>query len=198
MANIGTITLPLLEILGNTGAVGNVVLPLLRVVATAFRPEPEYLGIALRLNNLAVSQYCRYDFDSMVKCWDIYLGAGEEGLFTLEDADTDDGVEIDAIIEFPTTDFGISHQKRIRSLYVGYETGGDMTLTLSNDEDNERVYTLTPINASNKQHGSKVKVNRDGKGRYWTVRIENVDGCDFSLNMIEAIITILARKPSGS
>ena len=197
MANTGTITLLFLEVLGNTGAVGNVVLPLLEVDATAFRPEPEYLGIALRLNNLAVSQYCRWDFDSMVKFGDMYLGAGEEGLFTLEDADTDDGVEIDAVIEFPTTDFGISHQKRVRSLHVGYESGGDMTLTLYNDDDNERVYTLVPVNSSNKQHGSKVKINRDGKGRYWTVRIENVGGCDFSLNMIEAIITILARKPSG-
>ena len=180
MANTGTITLPLLE-----------------VEATSYRVEPEYLGIAMRLNNLAISQYCKYDFDSMVKFGDIYLGAGEEGLFTLEDADTDDGVEIDAVIEFPTTDFGISHQKRVRSLHVGYESGGDMTLTLYNDDDNERVYTLVPVNSSNKQHGSKVKINRDGKGRYWTVRIENVDGCDFSLNMIEAIITILARKPSG-
>jgi hypothetical protein len=181
MANIGTITLPLLEI-----------------EATSYRIEPEYLGLAMRLNNLAVSQYCRYDFDSMVKFGDMYLGAGGEGLFTLEDAETDDGVEIDVIIEFPTADFGISHQKRVRSLFIGYETSGNMILTLSNDEDNERVYTLASINASNKQHGSKVKINRDGKGRYWTVKIENVDGCDFSLNMIEAIITILARKPSGS
>ena len=181
MANIGTITLPLLE-----------------VAATSFRPEPEYLGLAMRLNNLAVSQYCRYDFYSMVKFGDMYLGAGEEGLFTLEDADTDDGVDIDAIIEFPTTDFGISHQKRIRSLHIGYETSGDITVTITCDEDNEKEYTLAPINASNKQHGSKVKVNREQKGRYWTFKLENNGGADFSINMIEAIITILARKPSGS
>ena len=158
----------------------------------------EYLGLAMRLKNLAVSQYCGYEFDSIVKFGDMYLGAGEEGLFTLEDADTDDGVEIDSIIELPTTDFGISNQKRIRAIHVGCETGGKLKLTLSNDEDNEREYTLVPINISNRQHGSKVKVNRNGKGRYWTVKIENVDGCDFSLNMIELIATILARKPSGS
>jgi hypothetical protein len=158
----------------------------------------EYLGLAIRLNNLAASQYCRYNFDSMVKFGDMYLGAGEEGLFTLEDADTDNGADIDAIIEFPMTDLGISHQKRFRSLHVGYETGGEIIVTLYNDEGNDRRYILPSANISNKQHGSKVKVNRDGKGRYWTVRIENTAGCDFSLNMIEAIITILARKPSGS
>jgi hypothetical protein len=197
MANIGTVTLPLLEVSGNTGAVGNVVLPLLEVTATSFRPESEYLGLAMRLNNLAVSQYCRYDFDSMVNFGDIHLGAGEEGLFTLEDANTDDGLDIEAIVEFATTDFGISHQKRIRSLHVGYETDGEMTVTISCDEDSEKEYTLAPINVDNKQHGSKVKVNREQKGRYWTVKIEN-DGADFSINMIEAIVTILARKPSGS
>ena len=197
MANTGTVTLPFLEVLGNTGAVGDVTLPLIEVAATSFRPEPEYLGLALRLNNLAVSQYCRYDFDSMTKFGDMYLGAGEEGLFTLEDADTDDGLDINSVIEFATTDFGISHQKRIRSLHVGYETDGDMTVTIICDEDNEKEYTLAPINSSNKQHGSKVKVNREQKGRYWTIKIEN-DGSDFSINMIEAIVTILARKPSGS
>jgi hypothetical protein len=181
MANVGTITLPLLEI-----------------EATSYKVEPEYLGIALRLNNLAVSQYCRCEFDSMVDFEGMYLGAGGEGLFTLEDADTDDGVDIDAIIEFPTTDFDVSYQKRIRSLYIGYETSGSIILTLSNDEDNERVYTITPINTSNKQHGTKVKVNRDGKGRYWTVKMENVEGCDFSINMVEVIMIILARKPSGN
>jgi len=158
----------------------------------------EYLGLAMRLNNLAVSQYCGYNFDSMVKFSNMYLGAGEEGLFTLEDADTDNGVDIDAIIEFPTTDFGISHQKRFRSLYAGYETNGEMIITLYDDEGNERRYTLPSANISNKQHGSKVKINRDGKGRYWTVRVENAAGCDFSLNMLEAIVTILARKPSGN
>ncbi|MBE9592702.1 MAG: hypothetical protein IMF19_04410 [Proteobacteria bacterium] len=181
MANTGIITLPLLEI-----------------AATSVRPAPEYLGLAMRLNNLAVSQYCRYDFDSMDKFGDMYLGAGEEGLFTLEDAETDDGLDINAVVEFPTTDFGISHQKRIRSLHVGYETSGDLTVTINCDDDDEKEYTLAPINTSNNQHGGKVKINREQKGRYWTFRFENVDGADFSLNMIEAIATILARKPSGN
>ena len=181
MANIGTVTLPLLE-----------------VEATSYRVEVEHLAIALRLGNLALSQYCRYSFDSMVKFGSMYLGAGEEGLFTLEDADTDDGVEIASIVELPTSDFGVSHQKRIRALHVGYETSGNLKLTLSNDEDNEREYILSPINAASRQHGNKVKVDRNGKGRYWMVKVENEEGCDFSLNMIEGIVTILARKPSGS
>lgn len=181
MANIGTVTLPLLEI-----------------EATSYRVESEYLALAMRLNSLVISQYCRYNFDSMVKFGDVYLGAGEEGLFTLEDTDTDDGVEIASIIELPTTDFGISHQKRFRALHVGYETSGNLKVTLSNDEDNEREYILSPINVASRQHGSKVKVDRNGKGRYWTVKLENEEGCDFSLNMLEGIVTILARKPSGS
>ena len=187
MANIGLITLPLLEI-----------------EATSYRVEAEHLALALRLSNLAASQYCRYSFDSMVKFGGMYLGAGEEGLFTLEDADTDDGVRIDSIVELATTDFGISHQKRIRALYVGYETSGNLKVTLSNDEDNEREYILVPTNIGEvffdptKQHGSKIKVDRDGKGRYWKVKMKNEEGCDFSINMVEATVTILARKPSGS
>jgi hypothetical protein len=134
----------------------------------------------------------------MCKFGDKYIGVGKEGIFILDDAETDDEVNIDSIIELPLTDFGISHQKRLRSIYVGYETAGTLKLTVSNDEGNEREYILPPLKAGNLEHGGKVLINRDGKGRYWKLKIENVDGCDFSLDMIEIILTVLARKPSGT
>ena len=176
----------------------DITLPALTVEAIGYVEEPEYLGLSMCLSNLAVSQYCRNKFDSMCKFGGKYLGAGRDGICILDNAETDGGIIIDSIIELPLTDFGLSHQKRLRSIYVGYETEGSLKLTVSNDDGNEREYTLTALKIGNIQHGGKVPVNRDGKGRYWKLKIENVDGCDFSLDMIEIIPIILGRKPSGT
>ena len=168
------------------------ILPLLEIEATSYTERVEHFDLAMCLNNLAVSQYCRYDFDSLCG----KLAAGENGIFTLDDAETDAGVTIDSIIELPLTDFGISHQKRLRSVYIGYETKGSLKLIVSNDEGNEREYFLE--STREKQHGEKISIDRDGKGRYWQFRIENIDGCDFSLDVIEIIPVVLGRKPSGT
>ncbi|RPI56185.1 MAG: hypothetical protein EHM49_00890 [Deltaproteobacteria bacterium] len=177
--------------------VGTLTLPVLTLESVGYPEEVEYLGLSMCLSNLAVSQLCKYKFDSMVKFGDVYVGAGPDGIFTLEDSDTFDGGEIDSVVELPLTDLGVSYQKRLRKIHVGFETNGSLKVTVSNDEGNEREYTLTPLNTSNLQHGSRVSVNRDGKGRYWKLRLENIDGCDFSLDSIEVIPIILARKPSG-
>ena len=178
--------------------IADITLPSLTLAAVAYVEEPEYLGLSMCLNNLAVSQYCNHKFDSMVKFGERYIGAGRDGIAILNNAETDGGAVIDSIIELPLTDFGISHQKRLRSIYVGYETEGTLKLTVTNDEGNEREYTLTALKTGNIQHGGKVQINRDGKGRYWKLKVENVNGCDFSLDMIEVIPVILGRKPSGS
>ena len=169
-----------------------ITLPLFTLEAVASTEESKSLGLSMCLNNLTVSQYCRYDFDSLCG----KLAAGKDGIFTLDDAEDDAGVTIDSIVELPLTDLGVSYQKRLRSIYVGYETKGSLLLKVSDNEGNERDYTL--VANSSKQHGGKVSVGRDGKGRYWQLRIENVNGCDFSLDMIEIIPIILRRVYNAS
>ena len=146
------------------------------------------LGLSICLNNFAVSQYCRYDFDSMYG----RMAAGKDGIFVLNNADNDNGKYIESVIELPLTDLGISNLKRLRNVYVGYETNGSLKLKVQDDEGNEREYILN--NNGNLQQGGRIPIGRDGKGRYWQLRLENIDGCDFSLDTIEVIPVILRRK----
>ena len=144
--------------------------------------------LSMCLNNFAVSQYCGYDFDS------IYgkMAAGKEGIYVLDSANDDDGSRIDSIVELPLTDLGISNLKRLRNVYIGYEANGSLKLKVLNDEGNEREYVLK--NDGGLQQGGRIPIGRDGKGRYWQLRLENVEGCDFSLDTIEIIPIILRRK----
>lgn len=152
--------------------------------------------LCVNLRNVAVSQYGNFDFNSFAMIGGKLYGASDDGLFLLE-GDDDDGVAIPALLELVKTDFGSSHQKRLRKGFVGYETAGELSLTTLNDDGNSRTVTLPTTRTAMEQQGSRLPVTREGKGRYWTLRIENVLGCDFSLDHIEVTEYTLNRKPSG-
>lgn len=147
----------------------------------------------INLSNLAVSQYCNYDFNSFCKIGDKYYGASDSGIFELT-GDDDAGTNIDAFFELLVSDFGISNMKRIRTAYIGGEADGALKLTLKDNEDNSREYTVNLISGS-KQSSAKVPVGRDGIGRYWQVKIDNKTGAYFAVDSIELLMIILGRKP---
>jgi hypothetical protein len=159
---------------------------------------PDYLGLCMELRGYRVSQYANYNFNSMCKFNGVHLGGNDSGIFVLDSGDRDDATQIEAFFELATSDFGIANQKRWRSMYVGYKSEGDLVLTVKDDQDNERSFNLEPIFADLSSHGQKVGIGRDGKGRYWMVRIDNVGGVDFSIDQITGIPVILGRKPPGA
>jgi len=153
-----------------------------------------HLGMAVELSILAITQYMHFNFDSLVRFGDAYLGCNELGIFALG-GNSDNNIDIDSFFELLTTDFGIPNQKRIRKAYLGYEANGSLVLEVKDDENNSRRFTVESILEDQRQYSAKVPIGRNGKGRYWTFKIENVSGCDFSVDSIDALITVLAKKP---
>ena len=158
----------------------------------------DYLGLCLHLKGGQLSQWANYNFNSMAKIGNQYVGAGENGLMKLESGDLDNTEAIDAFFELVTSDWGIPAQKRIRSIYVGYEANGDLTLTVKDDDGRSYTFSLQPNHADNEEHGVKLPGWRKGKGRYWMFRIDNVNGSDFSVDSMMVLPIILHRKPSGA
>ena len=157
------------------------------------------LTLCLNLEGIQHSQFANYNFNSMARIGKTYVGANENGIYEIDTGGSDDGTPIEAFFELPTSDWGVSFQKRVRSFYVGYEIdGGDLALVVRDDDGHERTFLLSAIHPANFQHGVKVFGARDMKGRYWMIRIENVDGADFSIDHIEVVPVILGRKPSGA
>jgi predicted 3-demethylubiquinone-9 3-methyltransferase (glyoxalase superfamily) len=150
------------------------------------------LTVALNLMNLAVTQYGNYNFNSMCVFNGVPLGANEDGIYSLEDADTDSGDLIDAFFELNTTDFGINNQKRIRKFFLGMESQGDLELIAQTDEDQQKMSEVISRN-DNQQQSSSQRVSwvRTQKGVYWMIRLDNIDGCDFSVDSIDAFLAIL-------
>lgn len=155
------------------------------------------LGLAIELSDgFAASQYTNYDFDSLVEIDGKVVAVGEDGIFTLE-GQTDDGTNIDAFVELPITDLGSSLLKRLRKVLVGYEAEDAIKATLVYDEDANKTgtYLLPPRKKGQTEHSSGVTIQRsNGSGRFFQLKIANTNGCDFSIDTLEAEIYYLPRR----
>lgn len=155
----------------------------------------ERLAIAMNLKRLALTQYTNFNFNSMCVFNGVALGANEDGIYSLFDADDDDGTDIDAFFELLTTDFGIPDSKKIRFTYVSLETSGDLVIRYQVDEGTERSFLVPAKKTGQLQHRTyRVDGRSDLRGVYWRTKIENTDGCDFSVDSIDALLMILGMR----
>lgn len=153
------------------------------------------LALSMRLSNQAVTQYDGYDYDGA--CVDQTgqpFGGSESGLFKLEEPVPDAEV-VDAYFKTPVTDFGQENQKRMRALYLGGETDGQVSLSMATDEDGFSDFTVMFDKEDLSQAGAKAYGTRLQKGRYWQFKVANVTGSDFSIDHLSVVPIILAAKP---
>lgn len=140
------------------------------------------IGLSVNLKNFAASQVNAYDFNSYAHLGGRVYGASAAGLFLLDDGTDAAGTDIDAFFQF-THDFG--RLTRLKRVVIGGEFTGDMTITLTADETISRTYTVTPKQTGSTQHRFYFPVRRDnGQGRYWTFKIANAGGADFSVDTV--------------
>jgi hypothetical protein len=157
----------------------------------------DHLTLVMNLRRKAVSQYCDYNFNSMIKFNGAYLGASDDGIFEIFTGDGDgaEGDPIAAYFELPRSDFGMPNMKRFRKIYLGYKADGSLQVTVT--DDNGTVtgpVTIAPY-ASDKQSHQTAPVSRSKQGAYWQMKVANVAGADFTIDSIEALINVLGRKP---
>lgn len=148
------------------------------------------IGYALNLRALGLSEYEGYDFNSLCVINGKSFGASSAGLYLLE-GDDDEGVNVDAYITFPLTDFGADNQKRVRSVYFGGDANKQMKLHVWTDEGDERTRVFRPATTKGK---TVIPVGSGDKGEYWQFKVSNLRGADFELNSLESFIVLLRRN----
>jgi hypothetical protein len=153
---------------------------------------------------MAVTQYSNFNFNSIVQFKGKPYGSGDAGIFTLADAQTDNGLSIDAFFEFWIGDAGAINLKRIRALHFGFEANGNMAVEVTDDDGTSKVYDITVEKtgvvgvAGYTQHGNRVFIERTHIGRYWKLKVSNADGADFSIDRIDVTWNVLAgSKQNG-
>lgn len=146
------------------------------------------LTMDTNIHSRATGQYKGFNFSGMRKFGDNLLGINDEGLFLLA-GDTDNTVNIDSWISTGMTDLGIQANKRLRYIYLGLETDGDLEIDVIADEGVARTYVVPA--AKVKQQRIRLPVGRDGKGTYWSFTIRNKQGKHFAIDSIKILPVIL-------
>ena len=83
-------------------------------------------------------------------------------------------------------DFNITSNKRLRAFYIGYESSGDLTLTINTEKNLSEVIIIPGTTG---RQAKKVNISRYVTGRYWTFQIKS-DGPYFSIDHISVLPVI--------
>lgn len=152
------------------------------------------LTLCLSLGQSAPSQFGNYNFRGMCKFGEVLLGGNEDGMFVLDNGNTDAAAKIDAHIRTGPTDFGAEEEKRLRRAYVSLRSDGRMKMSVSADGKEDVSQEITPHNTSLDMIHQKVTGGRDIRGKYLDLKLENVDGADFTINEVKAVLVVLGAN----
>ena len=159
--------------------------------------DTNWLALSTNVRINATTQYTNFPFNSFANYNDHTLGASSSGIYLLEIPGDDNGTDIDARFRIARTNFNLFNQLRIQYLLTSMrgETDGSYQYRLYDDEQNERIRTITPIYGALRHHVCRTNIGRDGVGNEWDIEFRNIDGADFDIDRIEAAVTPLNRWP---
>jgi hypothetical protein len=157
------------------------------------------MGDSLCLNLLlptrGITQFINFNFTSACTFEGKALASNENGIFLLESSELDDGVEILSLTELARTDFGISNEKRVRKVWVGYQSLGELLFLVSADGGDWEEFTMPENQGELNQKGAEFTLPRSMHGRYWQFAIQNPNGVDFSIDQIQVMLVVLNKRP---
>jgi hypothetical protein len=143
-----------------------------------------------------VSEYSNYAFNSLAFTGDEMIGAADDGLYLLE-GDDDEGDPIQAQLKTLMLDFGTSRQKRVRSAYMGYTSAGEIVLKVIcavDGELQENWYKGRKTSSQDVPGENYIEIGQGLKSRYWQFELENIDGADFEIDVLELHPVLLSRR----
>lgn len=158
--------------------------------------------LKMNLRNDAVTQYGGYPFTSMCMFMGRPIGAGPDGIFTLDGGNRDvftvdtDERKIPAWFELPVSQLGLDRIKQCRRLYVGGEFDGQMKITAKTTGHKEQVkeYKAIPRNTKLVQHVFEVPTSFMQQSEYWQFTVANINGSDFSIDFIDGTFLVMVRR----
>lgn len=135
---------------------------------------------------VGITQMSKMNFNSLCRLDNgTTIGVSSSGIFAIDSGDDDNGNKIDAFIEFPSTDFNLPNQKKLRKIFLGIEADGNMTLSVKPDGGSFIESKLDVDVDSSREEGIAAPFRRDVRGRYLVVKISNTNGCYFFLGSID-------------
>jgi hypothetical protein len=149
------------------------------------------LGAKINTENLAPSQHMGLNFNSACVFNGKTLFAGISGI-VINEGDDDLGVAIDAYFQIPSASGDTLRQKRFRKLHViGYFDGKVAITNIANESTGT---TVTTNSMPPTYQEVEVPLNYTDSGEIVAFKFANVDGSDFSFDLIQAVVELTVAK----
>jgi hypothetical protein len=182
----------LLILVSPTTSTAYLVLPALKIDAYSTIVSVErYRVYTVNLKNLGISEYDSYGFNSVCKFNGRYYGMNESGLYVLE-GDSNDGNEIEAVVETGRDDFKMRNMKHIADAFITMRADGEYMFGLV--DENGQVFEY-PITKQMIEAGTaKIDAGKGRRSQYWGIRLRNIAGSKFDFEALELNIEGLRRR----
>lgn len=167
--------------------IGGSVTGLVMAEGMAGRLAAEPAQYAVNVQTGALAQYVGFAFIGFAQAEQALYACRPDGVYMIRSGD-DDGLPLQALIDFGATDYGTSQVKRLESAYFGMETDASVTMRLDTDSG-EQAYRVA-------RHGTMARVvtAKGASGRLWNMTLEIEDATHFELDAIEAQVGATTRR----
>ncbi len=146
-----------------------------------------FIGVAMNAKTRGITEYANYSFNSLTNFNGTLYGANDAGMFRLE-GDDDAGAPIDAFARTALLRIAGGKQARIDCAYLAYRSSGalQMKVVVSGAQGQKvsYVYDMVQVNAESTRP-NRIKFGRGMKAAYYAFQINNTNGADFAIDVVE-------------
>jgi hypothetical protein len=164
------------------------------IVAHAIPEETGLSALVLNLQNLALSEYTNYMFNSLTKFNGKYIGCMSDGIWSLE-GNLDGSAYIEATITYPTIDLDIDSIHRLAEIWLAGRMEGIMKIQVTEDEGSTFSYYTSVIDKE--LHKERVTFGRGLKGTFYEVSLKNEVGSNFYINNAKILAMYISSRATG-
>ena len=157
--------------------------------------EGDFTAWVFNTDNLGLTQYTNYNFNSFMECKGKMYGVREDGLYLLEGT-TDTGTAIDTLMATGDLHFGTHIRKAIPRAYLYVTKPGDLvlrTISYHYGQAQEHFYEIT-LRPEDTVGVHRLRLRREIRAEAWAFEIKNVNGGDFELQGAEVLPVLLTRR----
>jgi len=152
----------------------------------------QFITYVLNTQSGGISEYTNYNFNSFSYPYAI----ASDGLYLLDEGDTDNGGKITASIKTGLLDFGSALHKQVPYAYLGVTSTGELmlnTITTNHGIKKEIWYKVKATNGA--VDTARVKLAKGTKAKYWQFELSNeIDGEKFDIESMEVLPLLLKRR----
>ena len=151
-------------------------------------PNGSFTTWAMNTRTGAVSEYADFTFNSFAKVGRRYVGASEDGLYSLL-GDTDAGESIVSRIRGGFLQFGGTQLSRLKEAYIAARGEQEWVLRVLTGDG--AVYNYRVTNRS--MRSTKVHMGKGQRARYFAYELISA-GADFDLDTLEFVPIVVQRR----